>query len=303
MILPFANTAEGGTEQMRVEPLSEDCGAIIRPEFEREILSLNTYDLIELFKSVGVILFRFPCNHEEFELFTKQFGQTFIPHTNTLRKIISGDGSTMTVTPGGQEIYVHSEMSYSPFRPDLVWFRCAMPAPVGGETLLCDGVRVLQRMHRMDMELFRAKRIKYMYRDISKWGSFLGMNQSVASRSVPLAAGFPGAKCRFDEDGTLNYFEYSVSAISSTKFTNEDAFSCSLLDWGYSFEDASFEDDTPITLKLLEDLRELTDQSTFQLKLESNDILMIDNTRIMHGRLGYDDSSRCVHVRMCNVNF
>jgi alpha-ketoglutarate-dependent taurine dioxygenase len=194
-------------------------------------------------------------------------------------------------------------MSYSPFRPDVIWFHCVTPARAGGETLLCDGVNLFQKFDEGTREVFRSKRLKYMYRDILKWGRFLGIDQSVHDKALPLAAGFPGAAFNLDQSGNVDYFEYVVSAISHTKFTSEEAFACSLLDWGYSFEEACFEDNSAISTELLRDLRDLSRNCAVKVELISDDLLMIDNSRVMHGRLEYQDSERRVFVRMCNTDF
>ena len=289
---------------MRLQPLHNNWGLIVSPESDSDILSLDVVELVDLFKRSSVLLFRnFSISGERFELFTRKFGKTFIPHTNVLRQIMPGDGLTMSVTPGGQAIHLHSEMSYSPFRPDLIWFHCVTPASDGGETLLCDGINLFQKLDDGTRELFRTKRLKYIYRDILKWGQFLGIDQSVHDKVLPWAAGFPGAAYNLDQLGNVDYFEYVVSAISRTKFTNEEAFACSLLDWGYSFEEACFEDNSVISAELLRDLRDVSQSCAVKVELISNDLLMIDNSRVMHGRLQYQDSKRRVFVRMCNTDF
>ncbi|MDF5731721.1 MAG: TauD/TfdA family dioxygenase, partial [Rhizonema sp. PD38] len=115
---------------------SEDC---------QDILSLSVKETIELFKSSGFLLFRgFGVSHEQMKAFAKQFSSKFIQ--DYTRPQVDSDQFVHFVDAGMDNCLPHSEHAYSPFRPDVIWFCCAVPAAEGGETLFWDGVRVWEEL-------------------------------------------------------------------------------------------------------------------------------------------------------------
>jgi alpha-ketoglutarate-dependent taurine dioxygenase len=281
---------------IKTSPLSVEFGTCIQPQqVGEELSSVFSNSVHRLFEESGLILLRnFSVSNLSFESFTLQFGDRFLEHGNPNRQRISGDGFTISVTPGGNRIDLHSELAYSPFRPHIVWFYCAEPAGTGGETVLCDGCDLFKRMNAMLQQKFLFNKVTYIYRDMSRWRQFL----LTQSNDLPLAAGHPGSKCTFDSQDKLKEFSFTTSVLPSWKGTNKVAFACSLLDWGFSFEEATFEDGSEISAEWISYLRDLAWSTSTRIKLQANDILMIDNDRFMHGREEYYGSKRRMFLRM-----
>ena len=64
-----------------------------------------------------------------------------------------------------------------------------------------------------------------------------------------------------------------------------------------------FNDDSEIPAELMEELNEIAERITTNINWKKGDILMIDNTRIMHGRRAFTDKKREIYIRLCFPNF
>ena len=277
---------------MRVSPLTPTFGA--RIEGHGDLAELSQNEVEQLFADYGVLWFQGYCSSPySFETFTQTLAKDFIHHGNPNRLAQPGDGFTITVTPGGDQISLHSEFGYSPFRPAVIWFYCAQPAQEGGGTVICDGRAVFDSMQPFLQEIFSHRKITYLYRDITKWSRFLLTQDD----GLPVAANQPGSAHTVDSHGALLQFSYTTSALRRD-IAQRYAFACSLLDWGFSFEDAVFEDGTLIDPQWVSDLRELSWSLARRIRMQANDVLMIDNSRFMHGREPYSDAKRRHFLRM-----
>jgi alpha-ketoglutarate-dependent taurine dioxygenase len=59
-----------------------------------------------------------------------------------------------------------------------------------------------------------------------------------------------------------------------------------------------FEDGLKIPDDVIFELKDVTDKLTLPIAWQKGDILMIDNTRLLHGRKSFSDNQREIYVRM-----
>ena len=64
-----------------------------------------------------------------------------------------------------------------------------------------------------------------------------------------------------------------------------------------------FDDDSEITDEIMSELNEIAERITIEISWQKGDILMIDNTRIMHGRRAFEDEQRDIYIRLCSPSF
>jgi alpha-ketoglutarate-dependent taurine dioxygenase len=281
-------------------PLSPRLGSVFLTAGDDPLGDVKPNAVLEELRLRGAILFRgFKSESADFEEFVRLFCGNFVGHTNIKRRPVSPDGFTLTVTPGIQAIDLHSEMAYSPFRPDLIWFHCVRPASDGGETTLCDGRDLLSAISEDVRQLFLHSHVRYQYFDMQRWAQVVGA--SPATGGVPLAAGYPGVMYRMSKGGNLEYYEYTTAAVTESRISGVKSLATSLLDWGYSFEEACFADGSPISSEILSELRSIANAIAIDVKLEAGDVLMLDNARVLHGRRSYEDVQRDIHLKMCRV--
>jgi alpha-ketoglutarate-dependent taurine dioxygenase len=293
------------TMQITFEPLSPAFGTMIRGGRSAEILSLNVEEIIAIFKSRGLILFRgFEPDVEAFQTFTAQFTQEFLIHQNPLRRRIDAEGQTQTVQSDRSGIPLHGEMYYVPHlagayeRPEILWFYCAQPAQRDGETLICDGVEVFAAFDQSLRDLFLKKKLKYSHRSPAKFWKTIAADPDQLKTELALLDGV--VHCGFDRENAL-LWEYHVSAVSRTKYGNQEAFINSLLPPSNLYQ-VSFEDGTEISNAILDGILQTTDRLSVPLYWEAHDLAMVDNTRCMHGRR-YNDEKRLIYVRMSKAKF
>ena len=143
-----------GTSTGKVIYSSKDC---------LNILELPVPDTIELFKASGVLLFRgFGVTPDQMKAFSNQFSSSHI--IDFTKKSVDSDKFVNFVDNGTVNRVAHSERAYLPFRPDVVWFCCIVPAEKGGETLFWDGVRVWKELSEASKKLFLSKKLKFRHK-------------------------------------------------------------------------------------------------------------------------------------------
>jgi alpha-ketoglutarate-dependent taurine dioxygenase len=64
-----------------------------------------------------------------------------------------------------------------------------------------------------------------------------------------------------------------------------------------------FDDNSKIPDELIKELNRIAERITTNIDWQKGDILMIDNTRIMHGRRAFTDETREIYIRLCSPNF
>jgi len=188
------------------------------------------------------------------------------------------------VAPNSNGLEFHGEAYYTPWPPDVLWFYCVQPPEIDGQTLLCDGVKLASLLSPNARAFFHRNGLVYeMAFEQSEWASYFKtenrdevMNQLEA---------FPSIRARFAGD-TL-HTRYTTYAIRQTKWGNAPAFINSLLHALDSTQRTDIGDyglRTEIPPAILSELQGWTTKFTYSLEWKHRDIVMIDNTRVMHAR-------------------
>ena len=128
-------------------------GLSVTPLGDANIGLLDREDLIVLFEHYGLILFRgFDLNPDNLLRFIDQF--TLRYSNDKLNRVKRFNQDKLRSVDVGHNAHVlHSEASYSPSWPEVIWFYCDTAPSSGGETTLCDGIQ-LWRSLRAEAKLF-----------------------------------------------------------------------------------------------------------------------------------------------------
>ncbi|MCC5601618.1 TauD/TfdA family dioxygenase [Nostoc favosum] len=282
---------------LKIEPVGISTAKIVYSKNEQSILSLSTHEVLEIFKSCGLLLFQgFGVNSEQMQAFAEQFSSRFILDRH--RPIIDRKKGLVTlVDPDMHYISPHCENANTPsFRPDVVWFCCDVPAEEGGETLFWDGVQIWNEMNEDLRQLFASNKIRYFQKfPADLWKRFLGTGATLADVKRMLEGLEVNYQIYKDQSVSLEYF---CSAVVKTKYGNQDAFANSILteNTEENDEDAivTFEDGSLIPVVVINQIEQLMDRFTGVIPWQSGDLLMIDNSRFLHGRNSFTDSRRRV---------
>ncbi|MDG4788208.1 TauD/TfdA family dioxygenase [Micromonospora sp. WMMD1102] len=225
------------------------------------------------------------------------------------REFVAGDATTTTVTRGRQGIPLHREASYVPGSPSLLMFYCERPAADGGETIVCDGVRLLAALPRATREFVTGAEIRWQL-DMpdGSWQQMCGADDPAAA--VAAITGYapflmPWESVAADAVGRTVRMRLSTRCVTPALFDGLPAFCNSVLvrtgggdaDDGRRLE-LRMADGTPFPAEVLGEVASVAEELTEPVPWQPGDVVVVNNTRVMHGRRGFADPARRILVRM-----
>jgi alpha-ketoglutarate-dependent taurine dioxygenase len=283
---------------MNIATLGGGSGQIVFCESDRNVLSLDMSKIQSLFKSSGVILFRgFEVNDQTFLASVSPYTSQFLRDYGNSKTSDPAGGFIQSVTLGTNPIELHCENAVSAERPDIVWFYCATPALKGGETTFCDGVVVWSQLSDSTKQLFLKKRLKYTVTVPREM--YLNKDQEIVLRVGALK--FAGTTYRFNDDESLT-IEYVVPGVNQTKYGSQPAFANSITGPYPSYR-ITFEDNSKIPVAVVQEIKQLHEKLTEDIPWQAGDLVMIDNSRFLHGRRSFYDRQRRISTLMSLANF
>ena len=194
-------------------------------------------------------------------------------------------------------------MYYRKKKPTLLWFYCANPALKGGETTVCDGVQIYNNLNASTQKLFEEKCLKYIfYYPDGKWQQIHGTDDLMVVKQV---CEENYVQLIVNKDKFISR-EYVCSAIIKSRCGQHRVFINNILG-ATDYEDpdgfALFEDGTQIPETVIREVQEITAKLTYLIEGQKHDVLMVDNTRLLHGRKAFSDNQRDIYIRLCDTNF
>jgi len=219
-------------------------------------------------------------------------------------------------------IPLHGEMYYARNRPEVLWFYCENPPADNGETTICDGVSYYKKLSEELKDFFKEHRLKYirpmtqtewqtafMTTDldvIRAWcdenDNTLVVNNEDNSIKIEYTSPATSRNPRLNEDVFINplfivyHFEQAVrSGLAAQVLGKEHGSNCPIL--------VRLEDDSEVPASLLREVEETADELTANVSWRRGDILMVDNTRVLHGRRQYTGADRTIYFRAANPAF
>ncbi len=266
--------------------------------FEKHFLEITATDGLyaDLCRS-GVAIFRdFPVTLDDFNAFVEQHSSRIT--VDPARR--SATAHTAEIDAGRYPMGMHRENGNLPFAPDIQWFYCLVAAERGSATTLCDGTRVLHELATPVRSLFETRKIKYSRRiPWAKVQRFISVELRIPLESVDeshldlVNRKVPGLKLRFIDTLLVNS-ELSTDAIIVSKFSARPAFCNSLLGPSYNYEPPriTWESGDDIEFEVWDDIRDATERCTYDHVWKQGDVIVLDNTRVMHGRRRLADPRR-----------
>ena len=290
--------------KINTQLLSENVGQKIINIDNINISNLDREEIINLFKYYGVLLFRgFENSVDTFTEFTKSLSKDFRDYTGGVlnRRVINGDATVLSVNDFNEEIKLHGEMYYQPDIPLMVWFFCAHPAEQDGETILCDGRQFFNELSSPLKKIFINKKLKYLghlnkeaWQKRYKTDDLAVVVQTCKRKNLLM---------QINEDESID-LQYICPAIHLSRCGKYQTFINSLLPAKHRYKNRlCFDDDSEITDDIVSELHEIAEKITTEISWKKGDILMVDNTRIMHGRRAFSDNQRDIYLRLCSPAF
>ncbi|MEH2411257.1 TauD/TfdA family dioxygenase [Nostoc sp.] len=288
----------------KIQPISDGIGQEIINLDNVSILELDKEQIISLFKHYGILLFRkFDVDADIFKEFTNLLSIDFINYAGGAfrRRVINGDQTLLSVNDSKSEIKLHGEMYYQQNIPLMLWFFCANPPLEDGETTVCDGRQFFHEISSSTKELFNKKKLKFTV-SISKedWHK---KYQTDNLNTLEEICQKNNTHLTVNDDQSI-MIEYICPAIIPSRCGKYQVFINSLLPTKqFISKILKFEDNSEIPEEVVSELNEIAEKITTEISWQKGDILMIDNTRILHARRAFADDQRDIYIRLCSPAF
>jgi hypothetical protein len=225
---------------------------------------------------------------------------------STPRRQLGANVYSATEYPAHQRIQLHNENSYAHEWPSTLFFWCALPAASGGHNLLADTRRVLSNISDATKQLFEQKKVLYL----RQLGPPLGMPwryvfQCDSREEMDRLCDEKGYQITWRSDESASIVRIGDAAIVHPQtgervwFNHALFFHESSLDpqiraglrtlYGESYltHQTFFGDASPIDASILDELRSAYAQCEMKLLLLKDDVLVLDNLLMAHGRDAY----------------
>jgi alpha-ketoglutarate-dependent taurine dioxygenase len=264
----------------------------ITADREASPLDLPPETIVTLYKTHGALLLRgFTTGLAGFRSFARQFclGATF--NESRGRQMLDEAHNIQSVNRGVAAFPLHPELSREPWRPDVCFFGCLSPPRVEGATTICDGVEIVRQLPVDMRTAFEGRRLLYLQPAVSEELDYwLGTSNPDDTR---LAA--PPADCPYSfwrAQGQIMR-GFTRPALHRPMFTDGPAFGNFLLFARYLLglnDFPLFEDGSQVPAALVAAVKAVSDRLTVPIIWQRDDLLMLDNSRFMHGRTAVRDA-------------
>lgn len=306
-------------------PIGRGVGAVVDRAVAGRLDQIDRGWLMSLYRSTGAVFLRgFGATLEDFEALTGALMTDLQTNRGAAfsvgpfkRAFVKSDKTVMTATGQRQDfpLPLHGELYYFKRPPRMICFYCERPAAEGGETTIGDGAEIMAAFPAPTADLLRRRRICYQrHLDASEWPTAFQTD----------SRGEVEAVCRDNEfsvewggDGSLvtSYRcpAFVVGADGREIFINDllpVALGEEVIRSGRIAAIAPemqgkppslvvrWEDGSPIEPEVIQSILKVSSKLEIPVPAAEGDMLLVDNTRVMHGRRGSTDPNRRVLVRM-----
>ena len=247
---------------------------------------LNNEEIKDIYKVHGALLFRgFELNSDELAAIARRFCTHSVLNRSPGRATIAQASGIQYVDPGLRPFPLHPEMSLLPWKPDICWFGCLNPPTMGGETTICDGIEIVDLLPPDIFNAYASRHLMYVTKaEKSSLRFWLGTEEpsdeelATPPKDCPFSYARPGRS-------VLEIF--TTPALHRPMFSNRLAWGNFLFfgRYGQGLRNfPTFADGTEVSDELVDAVKQVADKLERPIKWRKNDLLMLDNTRFLHGR-------------------
>ncbi len=222
------------------------------------------------------------------------------------------DTVAQKVDAGFDAVGLHCENANSPFVPQLCWFHCEKAASAGSQTTVCDGYGVWDMLGATTRQAFLERDIVYSRRvEAVKWRTFafhrLDGKKRIDEITLRDVIGddpdLSRTRVTLEDDGAIRY-AHRVAAAHPTLFGQRLAFANSILGPSFNYEKPTitFDDGEAIPPSIVAEIEWASAACTENIGWRDGDVLLIDNTRVMHGRRAIVDPLRTIYNALSDLN-
>lgn len=286
----------------------EDGGCVIEANGNKGLLDIDRNEIIKIFENKGIILFKnFNIDEDQIVKFTDLFTLQYANDASR-REIRFENPKLHNVDPGKMEMPLHSEASYSPSWPEIVWFYCRLAPKKSGQTTVCDGRSIYKNLSQKTKNFFLSNQIVYKLK-IPYEKKNNNKNDSEEIKLKPWYIENPGvADCFIDFKNKEIHLKQKRYAVVETRKPNKVSFSNHLqiiLDRDPQVLGWNLEDGSKIPDDIMSEVKEVSDRLTININWNDNELCMIDNKRMMHGRRAILENEKrdILNIQSLRANF
>ena len=218
--------------------------------------------------------------------------------------------TTQKVDAGLGPIGLHIENGNTPIRPDVVAFYCERAAFSGSQTTVCDGALIYDDFTYQEKELW-AQPIAVTRRLSEEiWKRYLVNEHPALSAPEQIRMehieqfkqAVPGQDFEMQDDGSLLY-SLTINPILKSRFSGELSFANAILGPSHNYEKPTYTrlNGSVISQDEIEAMRARAEKYTVEINWNDGDVVVLDNTRIQHGRRQIVDENRNLFIGMGTV--
>ena len=303
-ILPFGDQGYQGDSKPLVYAFGsrkknvEDLVNWVKIKKREIITNLNTH---------GAILFRgFPVESDiDFDAFVNAFEMNNLDYRDTLSNAVRINRTprvfTANESPPDVSIFLHHELAQTTVYPSHLFFYCEQPSDGGGETPICRSDLLLEKLED-EIPLFvkKCSELGVCYTNIMpskkdqdsgqgrSWQDTLSVSDMISAETILKDLNY---NWKWLDDDSLKVITCPLPAIrllpnGSKVFFNQ--LIAAFEGWNdkrnKSEESISFGDGSEISKEHMKKVCKLSDEISFDLSWKKNDMVIINNMMVMHGR-------------------
>ncbi len=163
---------------------------------------------------------------------------------------------------------------------------------------------MLEQQIPVVISLFRKKKLRFFQKyTLERWKLFMGEDATVEDAKRELE-GIEGVSYFVDKQEGIS-LEYVCPAVVKTRYGNLEAFANSLISERQNTlgELMTFEDGTPIEEEVVEEVKAVMEEEVEAIEWEAGDLVMIDNSRFLHGRNPFIEHRSRLHSCLSFLDF
>lgn len=265
---------------------------LVEPAGAETLAQLDHDAVLAQYKAHGALLLRgFDADLAQFHAFAKQFSRTAVVNESPGRTALDPAKSLYSVDGGTNAFALHPELSREPWKPDLAMFGCLSAPGTGGQTTVCDGIALVQALPDEVRNGLTGRRLIYLK---GVWPELLQFWLGTATPDDALLRN-PPPTCPYKfmrmADGRIARY-FSRPALHQPMFADELAFGNFLLFARFNNGRGDFpllDDMRPVPEAWLQAIKATAERLTHAVEWQQGDVVMLDNTRFMHGRTAIID--------------
>ena len=249
-------------------------------------LTIDEGQLESEFRRHGALLLRgFDFDVETFRRFAERLCAASVFNNSPNRALLDPGSNIQSVNLGTAPFPLHPELSREPWRPDVCLFACFDEPSLGGETTICDGVEIVRRLPPTLAEKMLGRNLLYCQPASPEALEFWLGTSTPNSEQLS----FPPPQCpySFTDLGDKVIRCFSRPLLHKPMFHEGPAFGNFILFARLALKVSHFpllDDGQPVPAHWVEAVQRAAEPITYALQWRRGDILIVDNSRFMHGR-------------------